>query len=59
MNMFKPTSAKTPLEYLAMIDEPRRFEVTEIFGFSNQLLRNNPPYVQTGMIGWLPFHYDR
>lgn len=40
-----------------MIDEPRHSEITEIFEFINQLLPNHPPYIQTGMIGWLPFHY--
>ncbi len=57
MNMFKPIDAKTPAEYIAMIDQPRRDEVQTIFDFICNLLPTQKPYIQIGMLGWMPFHY--
>lgn len=57
MNMFKPTSATTPEEYIAKIDQPRRDEVIKIFNLINELLPNQKPFILIGMIGWAPYHY--
>lgn len=57
MNMFKPTKAKTPEEYLSMIDEPRQSEVRKLYDFINKTLPKEKPFILYGMIGWVPFHY--
>ena len=33
MNMFKPTAAKTPDEYIDMISEPRKSEFEKVYQF--------------------------
>jgi hypothetical protein len=55
--MFKPTTAQTPTEYLKMIDEPRKSEVTELFQFICKLFPQYKPFILVGMIGWKPYHY--
>lgn len=55
--MFKPTSAKTPKEYLAMIAEPRRSEVQSVYDFICEALPDWKPYINSGMIGWGAFAY--
>ena len=55
--MFKPTTAETPAEYIGSIDQPRRDEVQKIFDFICAILPGEKPYIQYGMIGWIPYHY--
>lgn len=57
MNMFKPTAAKTPAEYISLIDEPRRSEVQKIHEFIQKAVPSLKPYIQTGMIGYGTYHY--
>jgi hypothetical protein len=57
MNMFKPTKAKTPEEYISMIDEPRRSEVKKVYQFIRETLPGEKPYILIGMIAFIPFHY--
>lgn len=57
MNMFKPTSAKTPEEYIRLIDEPRRTEIQKLFDFIKETLPGEKPFIMAGMIGFIPYHY--
>lgn len=57
MNMFKPTAAKTPEEYIRMIDEPRRSEVKELYDFIRATVPKCAPYIESGMIGFGKYHY--
>lgn len=57
MNMFKPTKAKTPEEYISLIDEPRRSEIQALFDFLKKMLPKEKPFILAGMIGFIPFHY--
>ena len=57
MNMFKPTSAKTPDEYIAMIDEPRRSEIQALHNLITKTLPNQKPLIMSGMIGYGTFEY--
>lgn len=57
MNMFKPTSAKTPKEYIAKIDEPRRSEVQKIHSFIMKNVPSLKPYIEYGMIGYGKTNY--
>lgn len=57
MNMFKPTSAKTPEDYLSSITEPRQSDMRKIFQFIQKLLPGEKPFILIGMIGFIPFHY--
>lgn len=57
MNMFKTTSAKTPEEYIEMIDEPRRSEVQTVYDFLKKTLPGEKPFLMGGMIAFIPYHY--
>lgn len=57
MNMFKPTSAKSPDEYLAMIPEPRRQEMEEIHILIQKTIPDLIPHILSGMIGYGTYHY--
>lgn len=57
MNMFKSTSAKTPEEYIKMIDQPRRSEVQKVFEFINDTMPGEKPFVVAGMIGFKSTHF--
>lgn len=57
MNMFKPTKAKTPAEYINLIAEPRKSEIKKLHQFIKKAVPKLKPYIQTGMIGYGKFHY--
>lgn len=57
MNMFKVTDAKTPEEYIAKIDEPRRSEIKILHEFIRKTVPDLKPFIISGMIGYGPFHY--
>lgn len=57
MNMFKPTKAKTPSEYIEMIDEPRRSEIEQLHEFIQKTVPHLKPHIVYGMIGYGSFHY--
>jgi hypothetical protein len=57
MNMFKPTTAKTPEEYITMIDEPRRSEIQKIHEFIQKTVPDLKPHILYGMIGYGSYHY--
>lgn len=57
MNMFKTTTAKTPQEYLAGLEESRREEMQKLFDFIRKTVPNLKPFIIAGMIGFGTFHY--
>jgi len=57
MNMFKPTTAKTPDEYINLIEEPRRSEIKKLHEFIRECVPQFPPYIEVGMIGYGRYHY--
>ena len=57
MNMFKPTAAKTPEEYIASIPEPRRQDVQTIHELIQKTLPALKPHIMSGMIGYGTYHF--
>jgi hypothetical protein len=57
MNMFKPTSAKTPEEYIDLIAEPRKSEIKKIDAFIKKTVPKLKPFIISGMIGYGSYHY--
>jgi hypothetical protein len=57
MNMFKSTDAKTPEEYIAKIEEPRRDQIQQLHDFIRKAIPQQKPYIISGMIGYGSFHY--
>ena len=57
MNMFKPIDAKTPEDYIAKIDEPRRSEIKELYDFIRKTVPKQTPYIEVGMLGFGKYHY--
>jgi uncharacterized protein YdhG (YjbR/CyaY superfamily) len=55
--MFKPTDAKTPEEYISMIDEPRQTEIKKLHEFIQKAVPDLKPYIIYGMIGYGKYHY--
>lgn len=58
MNMFKPTEAKTPEEYINLIQDPgRKDEIIKL----DKLIKKTAPdldvFILAGMIGYGKFHY--
>lgn len=57
MNMFKSTEAKTPDEYIAKIDEPRRDQIQLLHDLIRKTVPSQKPYIISGMIGYGSIHY--
>ncbi len=57
MNMFKPTDAKTPTEYLKMIDEPRKIEMKTLYKMIKETVPALKPCIVGGMIGFGKIKY--
>lgn len=57
MNMFKPTSATTPKEYIDLIAEPRKAEVEKVDAFIRKIVPKLKPFIISGMIGYGPYRY--
>jgi hypothetical protein len=57
MNMFKPTAAKTPADYIAALPEPRRQEIEELHSLIQKILPKLKPHILAGMIGYGTYHY--
>jgi uncharacterized protein YdhG (YjbR/CyaY superfamily) len=57
MNMFKPTAATTPAEYIAALPEPRRHDVETIHKLIQKTLPELKPLIRSGMIGYGTYHY--
>lgn len=52
MNMFRTTGAKSPGEYISLLDEPRKSEIRTIHRFIRTHAPKLKPYIQHGMIGY-------
>lgn len=57
MNMFKPTAAKTPEEYIDLVAEPRKNEIKKLHDFIRKTTPKLKPFIISGMIGYGAFHY--
>ncbi len=58
MNMFKPTAAKTPQEYIDLIEDPKRkAEIIKLHEMIQKTVPDLKPYILSGMIGYGSFHY--
>lgn len=57
MNMFKSTTAKTPEEYISLLEEPRKSEIKQIHEFIRKTVPNLKPHILAGMIGYGTYHY--
>ena len=57
MNMFKPTLAKSPGEYITMIPEPRRQEIEKLHALIQKTTPELKPHILSGMIGYGTYHY--
>lgn len=56
--MFKPSEAKTPSQYIKMIeDKDRQKEVKELFAFIKKAIPKLKPRMQSGMIAFGKYHY--
>ena len=55
--MFKSTDAKTPEEYIAKIEEPRRSQIQTLHDFISKTVPEQKPHIISGMIGYGSFHY--
>ena len=51
------TKAKTPAEYIAALEEPRRSEIAEVDAFIRKTLPKLEPFILNGMLGYGPLHY--
>lgn len=57
MNMFKPTDAKTPQEYLDAISEPRKSDIVALHELVQQAAPGLAPHIAYGMIAYGSYHY--
>jgi hypothetical protein len=57
MNMFKPTSAKTPKEYIDLISEPRKSDIKFLDKFIKKTVPKLKPFIISGMIGYGKYKY--
>src|SRR4030095_7116686 len=58
MNMFKPTAAKTPEEYVDLIQDPeRKAEIIKLDKLIRKTIPKLKPHILVGMIGYGSFPY--
>lgn len=57
MNMFAPTDAKTPEEYLESLEEPRKTELRTLHKLIRETIPEEKPHIMSGMIGYGTYHY--
>jgi hypothetical protein len=55
--MIKPINAKTPQEYIAAIDEPRKADIKELDKFIRKTVPKLKSFMISGMIGYGNYHY--
>lgn len=55
--MIKPTSASTPEDYIAQIEEPRRTAIATLHSLIVKAIPSQKPSIQAGMIGYGTYHY--
>jgi hypothetical protein len=57
MNMFTPTEAATPEEYIAALDEPRRTDIQTLHDLIRREAPGLEPHIASGMLAYGKFHY--
>ncbi len=58
MNMFKPTAAKTPDEYINLIEDPeRKSEIIKLDNLIRSVVPKYKPYILSGMLAYGSYHY--
>jgi hypothetical protein len=57
MKMTGSKNVKTPAEYLASLDEPRKTEIAMIDAFIRKTVPKLDPFICSGMLAYGPFHY--
>lgn len=58
MNMFKTTEAKTPKEYIDLIEDPeRKADIEELYDFIHKIIPGELPNITSGMIGFGLYPY--
>lgn len=57
MNMFKPSKASTPQEYISMLEEPRKSEIKKLHAFIKKSAPKLKPYLEGSIIGYGKFPY--
>lgn len=57
MNMFKPTVALTPEEYIQAIPEPRQNDIVFLHKLIQKTVPHLTPHILSGMIGYGTYHY--
>lgn len=57
MNMFKSTSAKTPKEYIDLIEEPKKSEIKKLDELIQKTVPSLKPFIISGMIGYGKYRF--
>ncbi len=57
MNMFKPTSAKDPDDYISQIDEPRKSDILKLHMFIKKTLPHLDEKIYHNIIGYGSYNY--
>jgi hypothetical protein len=55
--LFKTTTAATPDEYIAALDEPRRSEVRQLHDLIRRAAPQLEPHIAAGMLAYGHYHY--
>lgn len=55
--MFKTTAAKTPADYIDLIDEPRKAQINSLHQFILKTVPKLKPFIISGMIGYGKYHF--
>jgi hypothetical protein len=55
--MMGKSTAKTPEECIAQLEEPRKSQIKELYDFINKILPNEKPFMYAGIISWGKYHY--
>ena len=55
--MFVQSKAKTPEEYIALLDEPRKSEIARIDAFIRKTVPKLKPHICMGILGYGSYHY--
>ena len=55
--MFKSTTAKTPEEYIALLEKPRRSETQRLHDLITGAFPALKPHIRSGIIGYGTYHY--
>ena len=57
MNMFQPSEYKTPVEYIAHVEDDRKDDIQALHQLIQKTVPNLKPRMISGMIGYGTYHY--